>query len=88
MLSNIVQEANAHDVRMALFPTGPDWKDARFAADLVSTMHEDMHAGKIETSLLLHAHPELVKEGYEAADWIADDHRHPLEALFCLPFPV
>ena len=28
-LSNIVQEANANGMRMALFPTGQDWKDAR-----------------------------------------------------------
>jgi len=28
-----------------------------------------MHAGEIERSILLHAHPELVKDGYEAADW-------------------
>ena len=77
-LSNIVQEANAHRSRMALFPTGPDWNDARSAAGLDSTMHEDMHAGEIETSILLHAHPELVKDGYETADWVADDRRYLL----------
>ena len=77
-LSNIVQEANAHGTRMALFPTGPDWNDARSAAGLDSTMHEDMHAGEIETSILLHAHPELVKDGYETADWVADDRRYLL----------
>jgi creatinine amidohydrolase len=37
-----------------------------------------MHAGEIETSILLHAHPELVRDGYEAADWVADDRRHLL----------
>ena len=77
-LSNIVQEANAHGTRMALFPTGPDWNDARTAAGFHSTMHEDMHAGEIETSILLHAHPELVKDGYETADWVADDRRYLL----------
>ncbi len=78
VLHNVVQEANAHGVRMALFPMGPDWNDARSSADLVSTTHEDMHAGEIETSILLHAHPELVREGYESADWVADDRRHLL----------
>jgi creatinine amidohydrolase len=78
VLSNIVQEANTHGPRIALFPTGPDWKDARSAAGLDSTMHEDMHAGEIETSILLHAHPELVKDGYETADWVADDRRYLL----------
>ena len=77
-LSNLVQEANAHGNRMALFPTGQDWKDARSAAHLETTMHEDMHSGEIETSILLYAHPELVRDGYETADWIADDRRHLL----------
>jgi creatinine amidohydrolase len=78
VLNNIVQEANARGSRMALFPTSQDWKDARSAAQLETTMHEDMHAGEIETSILLHAHPELVKDGYEAADWVVDDRRHLL----------
>jgi len=77
-LSNLVQETNARGNRMALFPTGQDWKDARSAAHLDATMHEDMHAGEIETSILLHAHPELVRDGYETADWTADDRRHLL----------
>ena len=34
--------------------------------------------GEIETSILLYAHPKLVKEGYESADWVADDRRHLL----------
>ena len=63
---------------MALFPTSQDWKDARSAAQLESSMHEDMHAGEIETSILLHAHPELVKNGYESADSVVDDRRHLL----------
>jgi creatinine amidohydrolase len=50
------------------------------AAGLVSLGHEDMHAGEIETSILLHAHPELVRDGYQAADWVADDRRHLLTA--------
>ena len=37
-----------------------------------------MHAGELETSILLHAHPELVRDGYHAADWTADDRRHLL----------
>ena len=75
VLSNVVQEANSRGNRMALFPSPGDWRDARSAAGLESTMQEDMHAGEIETSILLHAHPELVREGYETADWVADDRR-------------
>ena len=63
---------------MALFPSVQDWKDARSAAHLESTMHEDMHAGELETSILLHSHPELVIDGYETADHVADDRRHLL----------
>lgn len=35
-----------------------------------------MHAGELETSILLNSNPELVKESYHSADWIADDRRH------------
>lgn len=78
VLSNVVQEGNAQGKKMALFPSGDDWKDARESARLASSGHEDMHAGEIETSILLHAHPELVRDGYQEADWVADDRRHLL----------
>ena len=77
-LANIVQEGNANGKKMALFPTGTDWADARQSAGLATSNHEDMHAGEFETSILLHAHPELVRDGYQAADWTADDRRHLL----------
>jgi creatinine amidohydrolase len=63
---------------MALFPTGTDWAEARQSAGLATSNHEDMHAGELETSILLHAHPELVRDGYQTADWTADDRRHLL----------
>ncbi len=75
VLSNVVQEANAQGKRMALFPAREDWAEARQAAGLASSGHEDMHAGEIETSILLHARPELVRDGYQDANWIADDRR-------------
>jgi creatinine amidohydrolase len=78
VLGNVVQEGNAQGKRMALFPSGADWADARRSAQLVSPAHEDMHAGEIETSILLHAYPDLVRDGYQAADWVADDRRHLL----------
>jgi creatinine amidohydrolase len=77
-LANVVQEGNAYGRKMALFPTGTDWADARQSAGLATSHHEDMHAGELETSILLHAHPELVRDGYQSADWIADDRRHLL----------
>jgi creatinine amidohydrolase len=78
VLGNVVQEGSAQRKRMALFPSADDWDEARKSAGLASSSHEDMHAGEIETSILLHAHPELVRDGYEAADWVADDRRHLL----------
>lgn len=77
-LANVVQEANAHGRKMALFPSGRDWADARQSAGLATSNHEDMHAGELETSILLHAHPELIRDGYHQADWVADDRRHLL----------
>jgi creatinine amidohydrolase len=78
VLANIVQEGNTHGKRMALFPSGTDWAEARQSARLTTSNHEDMHAGELETSILLHVNPELVRDGYRAADWIADDRRHLL----------
>ena len=78
VLGNIVQEGSAQGKSMALFPSGRDWTDARQSAGLVTSNHEDMHAGELETSILLHAHPELVRDGYLTADWLADDRRHLL----------
>jgi creatinine amidohydrolase len=78
VLANIVQEGNAQGKRMALFPTGGIWAEARQSAGLVTSNHEDMHAGELETSILLHAYPELVRDGYDAADWVADDRPYLL----------
>jgi creatinine amidohydrolase len=76
VLANVVQEYNAvHGPRMSLFPHGSDWERARAEAALESSMHEDMHAGEIETSLLLHVAPHLVRPGNEGADFIANDRR-------------
>jgi creatinine amidohydrolase len=70
--SNLVQEANVGQRRMALYPGRHDWETARHAAGLASSGHDDMHAGEIETSLLLHLCPELVRDGYQDADHVAD----------------
>ncbi|OZV77990.1 creatinine amidohydrolase [Micromonospora echinospora] len=72
VLSNIVQEANVGERRMALYPRRQDWEAARQQAGLVSSSHDDMHAGEIETSLLLHLCPELVRDGYQNADHLAE----------------
>ncbi|MFD7975986.1 creatininase family protein [Streptomyces sp. NPDC059071] len=68
VLSNVVQEANVDDPAVSLFPLGADWDRAREHGGLASDRHADMHAGEIETSILLHAAPELVRDGYAGAD--------------------
>ncbi|MBT2458220.1 creatininase family protein [Streptomyces sp. ISL-86] len=68
VLSNVVQEANVDGPTVSLFPLGADWNRARDHAGLVSDRHADMHAGEIETSILLHAAPELVRDGFADAD--------------------
>jgi creatinine amidohydrolase len=74
VLSNVVQESEG----MALFPSSADWAAARAAAGMETSSRSDMHAGELETSVLLHAHPELVKPGYETSDHLADDRPHML----------
>ena len=77
VLGNVVQEAHGD---MALFPGFEQWEEARRAAGAETSGDSDMHAGELETSILLHARPELVRDGYEAADHLADDRRHLLTA--------
>lgn len=72
VLSNVVQEANERGRRMILFPRREDWDTARIEAGMVTTAHEDMHGGELETSLLLHLDERLVSSGYEEADHAAD----------------
>jgi creatinine amidohydrolase len=78
VLGNVVQEASARGERMALFPAAEDWEAARQRSGVLTSLLTDMHAGEIETSILLHAHPEFVRPGYESADFTADDRRHLL----------
>ncbi|WP_460396541.1 creatininase family protein [Actinophytocola sediminis] len=73
VLGNVVQEASAAGHAMALFPTENDWDRARRAGGVELTAVSDMHAGELETSILLHAHPELVRPDYAEHDQLADD---------------
>jgi creatinine amidohydrolase len=75
VLANVAQEAYG---AMALFPGLADWAAARDAAGVETTDDADMHAGELETSILLHAHPDLVRPGYESADWSSGDRTHLL----------
>ncbi|WP_323185499.1 creatininase family protein [Streptomyces sp. NBC_01239] len=78
VLGNVVQESSARGERMALFPAAEDWETALERAGVLTSLLTDMHAGEIETSILLHAHPELIRPRYETSDFVADDRRHLL----------
>ncbi|AVH55337.1 MULTISPECIES: creatininase family protein [Streptomyces] len=78
VLGNVVQESVGSGTRMALFPAMEDWDSARERAGVQTSLLSDMHAGEIETSILLHDRPECVKAGYETSDFVADDRRHLL----------
>jgi creatinine amidohydrolase len=41
-------------------------------------VESDMHAGELETSILLHAHPRLVRPDYAAHDQLADGRERML----------
>jgi creatinine amidohydrolase len=75
VLANIVQEASIGEPVMALYPAREDWHIARNAAGLATDHHSDMHAGELETSILLHVAPEVVRPGFEAADHEANDRQ-------------
>jgi creatinine amidohydrolase len=78
VLGNVVQEASLGALSMALFPGEPEWDAARRDAGLTTTGVSDMHAGELETSILLHAHPHLVRPQFERADEVADERPHLL----------
>src|SRR6266852_2079114 len=73
VLRNIVQEATVDGPHMALFPASVDWAQARKTAGMTTNDHEDMHSGELETSILLHGSPQLVRDGYQAGDHAADE---------------
>ena len=78
VLQNVVQEANADGPRVVLFPTTADREAARSSAGLETPPGQDMHAGEVETSLLLHAAPELVGGHYAERDHVAPPRTHLL----------
>ncbi len=78
VLNNVVQESNVGERRTALFPRPEDWTDARRAAGLIISNHEDMHGGEAETSILLATAPQIVRSSYRDADFTADERRNLL----------
>lgn len=78
VLTNVVQQANHPNaaIRVGLYPSREDWTEARTAAAVTSSNHDDMHAGELETSILLASNPEYLRDGWRKLDHTADDRRH------------
>jgi creatinine amidohydrolase len=77
VLTNVAQQANVHGpLRVGLYPSREDWTEARTAASTTSSTHDDMHAGELETSILLSAYPTYVREGWNSTDHSAPERRH------------
>ncbi|MBW4722265.1 creatininase family protein [Saccharothrix obliqua] len=78
VLSNIVQEANTDARRVALFPDRTTVETARMDAGMESSLHDDMHGGEWETSIMLRYFPEMVDPHYRDRDRAVSDRRHLL----------
>jgi creatinine amidohydrolase len=77
VLTNVAQQANLHGpLRVGLYPSREDWAETRVAARISSSTHDDMHAGELETSVLLAAYPDYVRDGWNTADHSAPDRRY------------
>lgn len=61
VIGNIAQELNSQNPRVFTCPTRSHWESALKYAGVEGTISEDMHGGEIETSILLHAIPEVVR---------------------------
>ncbi len=71
VLAHLAREANLDGPRVWLGP-GRHIQEAAFAAAGIETsVHDDMHAGEYETSVLLHRWPQLVRME-DAADELAE----------------
>jgi creatinine amidohydrolase len=77
VLANVVQQANSDSAaRLGLYPSREDWTEARDAAGISSTNHDYLHAGELETSILLSAYPAYVSDGWQSGDHAAPDRRY------------
>ncbi|MBN0971283.1 creatininase family protein [Gordonia hongkongensis] len=76
VLSNIVQQATTSAPTTALYPSRDDWDQARTAAEMITNSHDDMHAGELETSILLATTPQYLRDGWQNDDHEVSDRRH------------
>ncbi|MCX7176058.1 MAG: creatininase family protein [Proteobacteria bacterium] len=61
IVGNVAQELNMLGPRVFVCPTRQHWQVAMKYAGVEKSISEDMHGGEVETSILLHAMPEVVR---------------------------
>jgi creatinine amidohydrolase len=66
VVKNFAQESNLSVSRVLLLPTTQHHNEAAKKAGFVKNISEDMHGGEYETSVLMSAFPEYVKEEFIA----------------------
>lgn len=71
-IGNVAQELNASRARVFVTPTRQHWQAAMLHAGVEKTISEDMHGGEVETSILMHAMPEVVRYD-QIEDWEATE---------------
>jgi creatinine amidohydrolase len=71
-------DEEARGAESAILPVGSFEQHGDYLPLVTDTVVASVIARELETSILLHTNPELVRDGYQAADWIADDRRHLL----------
>jgi Creatinine amidohydrolase len=77
VLANVVQRANTDGAMcVGLYPSREDWTAARRAAGISSSNYDDMHAGELETSIVLASHSAYVRDGWHTTDHAASDRRY------------
>lgn len=78
VLTNTVQQLNTphSPIKVGLYPSREDWTEARAAASIASSGHDDMHAGELETSILLAACPDYLRDGWQTSDHATNDRRY------------
>ena len=62
VIGNVAQELNVVRPRVLIAPGRQHWNAALPYAGIETPFSEDMHGGEIETSILLHAMPEVVQQ--------------------------
>ena len=71
---NFAQEANVLGPSVLIGLTSLHWEEAAKDAGIVTAVNDDMHGGEMETSILLHAYPHVVRRE-KITNWHAPDRR-------------